>query len=61
MKELYLPENTSSDMKDFFKAMRASIEESSKKARGQIFTGEGVIIWEEPVEEYEQRMKELNK
>jgi hypothetical protein len=61
MKELNLPPNASQDMKEFFKTMRASIEESSKKARGQVFISEGVIIWEEPLEEYEQRMKELNK
>ena len=60
MKEVITTADNSQDAKEFFKTIRVSIEEASKKARGMVFTSEGVIVWEEPLEEYEQRMKELS-
>lgn len=63
MKELNLPSpsNTNQDMKDCINAFRESIRAADRVARGKIFNQYGLLVWEEPLEEYEQRMKELDK
>lgn len=53
--------NADKDMKDCINAFRESIREAEKVARGKIFNQYGFLVWEEPLEEYEQRLKELNK
>ena len=59
--ELVIPDNLDSDMKAWYAAIKESIRESSKYARGAILNERGQTIWEEPLDEYEKRMKLLNK
>lgn len=59
--ELAIPDNLDSDMKAWYESMRRSIRESSKYARGALLNERGTTIWEEPLDEYEKRMKLLNK
>ena len=60
-KELAIPDNLDSDMKAWYESMRRSIRESSKYARGAILNERGTTIWEEPLDAYEKRMKEINR
>lgn len=55
--ELAIPDNLDSDMKAWYESMRRSIRESSKRARGAILNERGYTVWQEPLAEYEQRMK----
>ena len=58
--ELAIPDNLDSDMKAWYESMRRSIRESSKYARGALLNERGTTIWEEPLDEYEKRMKDVN-
>ena len=58
--ELVIPDNLDSDMKAWYESMRRSIRESSKYARGALLNERGTTIWEEPLDEYEKRMKDVN-
>lgn len=53
------PDNLDSDVKALYVEMMESIRESSKRARGAILNERGQTVWEEPLDEYEQRMKIL--
>lgn len=46
--------------KVWYESMIRSIRESSKYARGAILNERGQTIWEEPLDEYEKRMKGIN-
>lgn len=56
-KELTAPENLYDDVKSLYIEMMESIRESSKRARGAILNERGYTVWQEPLAEYEQRMK----
>ena len=58
-KELTVPENLDDDVKFLYIEMMESIRESSKRARGVILNERGYTVWQEPLAEYEQRMKVL--
>lgn len=58
--QLSMPDNLDSDMKAWYAAIKESIRESSKYARGAILNERGQTIWEEPLDEYEKRMKDVN-
>lgn len=62
MKELNLPP-MSMGMEETFKHYRELMEkiQNETKVRKAIYNQYGFLVWEEPLEEYEQRMKELNK
>lgn len=60
-KELSIPDNLDNETKALYTEMMESIRESSKYARGAILNERGQTIWEEPLDEYEKRMKLLNK
>ena len=60
-KKLSIPENLDDDVKSLYIEMMESIRESSKYARGALLNERGQTIWEEPLDEYEKRMKLLNK
>lgn len=56
-KKLSIPENLDDDVKSLYIEMMESIRESSKRARGAILNERGYTVWQEPLAEYEQRMK----
>lgn len=58
-KELTVPENLDDDVKSLYIEMMEAIRESSKRVRGAILNERGKTVWEEPLDEYEQRMKSL--
>ena len=58
-KELTVPENLDDDVKFLYIEMMESIRESSKRVRGVILNERGYTVWQEPLAEYEQRMKVL--
>lgn len=49
------------NLRNWYESMKRSIRESSKYARGCILNERGKTVWEEPLDEYEKRMKLLNK
>lgn len=59
-KELSIPDNLDSETKALYAEIMESIRESSKYARGAILNERGQTIWEEPLDEYEKRMKDVN-
>jgi len=59
-KKLSIPENLDDDVKSLYIEMMESIRESSKYARGALLNERGTTIWEEPLDEYEKRMKDVN-
>lgn len=59
--QLSMPDNLDHETKALYTEMMESIRESSKYARGAILNERGQTIWEEPLDEYEKRMKLLNK
>lgn len=58
-KKLTVPDNLDDDVKSLYIEMMESIRESSKRARGAILNERGYTVWQEPLAEYEQRMKVL--
>lgn len=60
-KELSIPDNLDNETKALYTEMMESIRESSKYARGALLNERGQTILEEPLDEYEKRMKLLNK
>lgn len=56
-KELSIPDNLDNETKALYTEMMESIRESSKRARGAILNERGYTVWQEPLAEYEQRMK----
>lgn len=61
MINLNLPTNVSDDLRHYFNQMREKLEASSKRARAMIISQTGVIVWEEPLDEYNKRMEVLDK
>lgn len=59
-KELAIPDNLDNETKALYTEMMESIRESSKYTRGALLNERGIAIWEEPLDEYEKRMKETN-
>jgi len=61
MKELNLPPMSES-MEDIFKQYKEIMEKchNENKTKKAIYNQHGFLVWEEPLEEYEQRMKELS-
>lgn len=57
--QLSMPDNLDHETKALYTEMMESIRESSKYARGAILNERGYTVWQEPLAEYEQRMKVL--
>lgn len=55
--ELAIPDNLDNETKVLYAEIMESIRESSKRARGAILNERGYTVWQEPLAEYEQRMK----
>lgn len=60
-KKLSIPDNLDNETKALYTEMMESIRESSKYARRALLNERGQTIWEESIDEYEKRMKLLNK
>lgn len=60
-KELSIPDNLDGETKVLYAEMMESVLELRKYARGAILNERGQTIWEEPLDEYEKRMKELKE
>lgn len=56
-KKLSILDNLDNETKALYTEMMESIRESSKRARGAILNERGYTVWQEPLAEYEQRMK----
>lgn len=56
--ELFIP-NLDNETKVLYTEIVESIRESSKYARGALLNERGQKLWEEPLDEYEERMLEL--
>ena len=59
MNELKLPENIQPCTKAWYEEVAYKIQEASKRVRGSIIDPFGNLVWQEPLEEYEERMKQL--
>ena len=56
---LSIPENLDTETKARYTEIMESIRKSSKYARGALLNERGQILWEEPLDVYKKRMKEL--
>lgn len=59
MSKLKLPENIEPCTKAWYEEMTYRIQEASERVRGSIIDPFGNLVWQEPLEEYEERMKQL--
>lgn len=54
-----LPPNIPEDVRIYFKEFRDQMNYYHNIVRGKIFNNLGSLVWEEPVEEYQERMSRL--
>lgn len=59
-KELSIPDNLDGETKVLYAEMMESVLELRKYARGALLNERGTTIWEEPLDEHEKRMKDVN-
>lgn len=57
---LKLPENVTEEVSEYYRSIIEQLRVTHERSRGAILSPTGFTLWEEPLDEYNKRMEELD-